>query len=394
MNVQGVFGEAVDRIGGEPISARMARRAPVRHLDPLLLLCTLALAVYGAVMIFSATAERFEDAGLDPATLMKRQLIFAVVGAAALLVVSMFDYRHMRGFAPIIYGGTLLLLIAVLSPLGESVRGTQRWINVAFLQMQPSEIAKIAVIVTIAGYLAERRGEIRSRDVAVAAGIVAVPSSLIFLEPDLGTMMVLMALVGALLLVGGARVRHFVTLGFLGILAILLALQFNLIRDYQLDRITAFLDPSPDVQSEGYNLTQSKIAIGSGGMRGKGLRGENTQTSLEFVPEQETDFIFTAVGEQLGFMGSATLLGVFSLLIWRALRIAAMARDLFGTLLAAGVGALWAFQMFVNIGMTLGIMPITGIPLPFVSYGGSSLITNFVAVGLLLNVHMRRFLKT
>jgi rod shape determining protein RodA len=392
--VQGVFGEAVDRIGGEPISARMARRAPIRHLDPLLLLCTLALAAYGAVMIFSATAERFEDAGLDPATLMKRQLIFAVVGAAVLLVVSMFDYRHLRGFAPIIYVGTLLLLIAVLSPLGENIRGTQRWINVAFFQMQPSELAKIAVIIAVAGFLAERRGEVRSLDVAATVGIAAVPSMLIFLEPDLGTMMVLVALVGALLLVGGARIRHFVALAFLGIVAILLAMQFNLIRDYQIDRITAFLDPSPDVQSEGYNLTQSKIAIGSGGMRGKGLRGENTQTSLAFVPEQETDFIFTAVGEQLGFLGSATLLGVFGLLIWRALRIAAMARDLFGTLLAAGVGALWAFQMFVNIGMTLGIMPITGIPLPFVSYGGSSLITNFVAVGLLLNVHMRRFLKT
>jgi rod shape determining protein RodA len=391
--MQGIFGEAVDRIGGEPISARMARRAPIRHLDPVLLLCTLALAAYGAVMIFSATAGRFEDAGLDPATLMKRQLIYAVIGAAVLLGMSMFDYRHLRGFAPVIYSATLILLIAVLSPLGANVRGTQRWINVAFFQMQPSEIAKIAVIIAVAAYLAERRGEVRSIDVAVTTGIVAVPALLIFLEPDLGTMMVFVALVGALLLVGGARIRHFAVLAFLGIVAILLAMQFNLIRDYQIERITAFLDPSPDVQSEGYNLTQSKIAIGSGGMRGKGLRGENTQTSLAFVPEQETDFIFTAVGEQLGFMGSATLLGVFAVLIWRALRIAAMARDLFGTLLAAGVGALFAFQMFVNIGMTLGIMPITGIPLPFVSYGGSSLITNFVAVGLLLNIHMRRFLK-
>jgi rod shape determining protein RodA len=394
MNTQGIFGEAVDRIGGEPISARMARRAPIRHLDPVLLLCTLALASYGAVMIFSATAQTFEDAGLDPATLMKRQLIFSVAGAAVLLAVSMFDYRHLRGLAPIVYGATLLLLVVVLSPLGENVRGTKRWINLAFFQMQPSEIAKIAVIIAVAAYLAARKGEIRWLDVAITVGIVAIPSLLIFLEPDLGTMMVLVSLLGALLLVAGARIRHFVALGFMGIVAILFAMQFNLIRDYQLERITAFLDPSPDVQSEGYNLTQSKIAIGSGGMRGKGLRGENTQTSLAFVPEQETDFIFTAVGEQLGFMGSATLLGVFGLLIWRALRISAMARDLFGTLLAAGIAALWAFQMFVNVGMTLGIMPITGIPLPFVSYGGSSLITNFVAVGLLLNIHMRRFLKS
>jgi rod shape determining protein RodA len=165
-----------------------------------------------------------------------------------------------------------------------------------------------------------------------------------------------------------------------------------LLRDYQIDRITAFLDPNPDVQSEAYNLTQATIAIASGGARGKGLRQENTQTALDFVPEQHTDFIFTAVGEQLGFIGCATLLGLFAILIWRALRIASMSRDLFGTLIATGIASVWAFQMFINAGMTMGIMPITGIPLPFISYGGSSLITHFVAVGLLLNIHMRRFL--
>jgi rod shape determining protein RodA len=391
---QGVFGEAVDRIGGEPISARMARRAPIRHLDPMLLLCTLGLAAYGALMIFSATASKLEDAGIDPATLMKRQLIFAMGGAVILLAISFFDYRHLRGLAPILYGGMLLLLVAVLTPLGENVRGTSRWINLGFFQMQPSELAKLAVIIAAAAYLAERRGEIRSIDVAVAVGIVAIPAALIFLEPDLGTMMVMVALLGALLLGAGARIRHFLALALCGFVGLLLAMQMNLLQDYQIDRITAFLDPNPDVQSEGYNLTQSKIAIGSGGMRGKGLRGENTQTTLAFVPEQETDFIFTAVGEQLGFVGSATLLGLFGLLIWRALRIAAMSRDLFGTLIAAGIATLWAFQMFVSVGMTMGIMPITGIPLPFVSYGGSSLLTNFAAVGLLLNIHMRRFLQS
>lgn len=394
MHSQGVFGEAVDRIGGEPISARMARRAPIRHLDPMLLLCTLGLAAYGAVMIFSATASKLEDAGIDPATLMKRQLFFAVAGTVVLLGASFFDYRHLRGLAPIFYGGTLLLLVAVLTPLGENIRGTSRWINLGFFQMQPSELAKLAVIIAVAAYLAERRGEVRLIDMAVAVCVVAIPASLIFLEPDLGTMMVLVALLGALLLGAGARIRHFVVLAVVGLIALPVAMQMNLVQDYQIDRITAFLDANPDVQSEGYNLTQSKIAIGSGGMSGKGLRGKNTQTTLAFVPEQETDFIFTAVGEQLGFVGSATLLGLFALLIWRALRIAAMSRDLFGTLIAAGVAALWAFQMFVSVGMTMGIMPITGIPLPFVSYGGSSLLTNFAAVGLLLNVHMRRFLRS
>jgi len=214
------------------------------------------------------------------------------------------------------------------------------------------------------------------------------------MEPDLGTMMVFIALLGAILLIGGTKIRHFLALGGLGLIGILIVLQAGLLQQYQIDRITAFLDPDPDVQSEAWNLTQSKIAIGSGGLRGTGFGGENTQTTLDFVPEQHTDFIFTAVGEQLGFLGSATLLGLFAVLIWRALRIATMSRDMFGMLVAGGIAGLWAFQLFINVGMTMGIMPITGIPLPFISFGGSSLLTNFIAVGLLLNIHMRRFLRT
>jgi rod shape determining protein RodA len=243
-------------------------------------------------------------------------------------------------------------------------------------------------------------------------GLLLVPAALIFLEPDLGSMMVYVALTGALLLVGGAKLRHFLALAVLGAVAIFMAFQLELLKPYQLDRLVSFVNPNPDAQSSGYNLFQSKIAIGSGGIRGTGLQttacllptelarqGEesdlacaDTQTALDFVPEQHTDFIFTAVGEQLGFIGSATLLGLFALLIWRALRIASLSRDMFGALVAAGIAGLWAFQLFVNVGMTMGIMPITGIPLPFISYGGSSLITNFVAVGLLLNIHMRRFI--
>jgi rod shape determining protein RodA len=392
MGMQGVFGEAVDRIGGEPISARMARRAPIRHLDPMLLLLTLALSAYGVVMIFSASAGKLEDAGIVPDIYMKRQVFYAVAGAVALLVVGFFDYRHLKGLALPIFGVTLLGLAVVLTPLGEVSQGAARWIDLGFFQIQPSEMAKIAVIITAAAYLSERKGDVRALDVAIILGIVALPAALIYLEPDLGTMIVFVALSGALLLVGGSKVRHFIALGALGLAGVLFMLQFDILQEYQIDRITAFLDPNPDVQSEGYNLTQSKIAIGSGGMRGKGLGGENTQTALDFVPEQHTDFIFTAVGEQLGFIGSATLLGLFALLIWRALRIATLSRDMFGSLLAAGIAAMWAFQVFVNIGMTMGIMPITGIPLPFMSAGGSSLITNFVAVGLLLNIHMRRYL--
>jgi rod shape determining protein RodA len=386
------FGEAVDRIGGEPISARMARKAPIRHLDPSLLLVTLLLSAYGALMVQSTTSSSQSIGLTDPNLFLKRQLAYLVAGVFVLLAVSFFDYRHLGGLAPILYGATLVALVLVLSPLGETQQGATRWINLGAFQAQPSELAKIAVIITLGAFLAQRKAELRARDIAVCLALVAAPAFLIYLQPDLGTMMVFVSLLGALLLVGGARMRHFVALGAMGLVAIIVVLQAGMLKEYQVQRLTSFLDPNPDVQSVGYNLTQSKIAIGSGGMRGKGLGGRNTQTSLDFVPEQHTDFIFTAVGEQLGFVGSATLLGLFAFLIWRGLRIAAMSRDLFGALLASGIVALWAFQIFVNVGMTMGIMPITGIPLPFISFGGSSLITNYVGVGLLLNIHMRRFL--
>ena len=406
------WGEAVDRIGGEPISSRMKRKAPIRHLDPMLLFVSIALAMYGEVVVYSATLQQQLEAGLDGSSYLKRQIAFIVAGVVVLLLVAAFDYRWVRGFAPFIYGGTVFLLVLVLTPLGEVQKGASRWINFGAFQMQPSELGKVALVIALAAYLGERRGEVRARDVAAVCGLALVPCALIYLEPDLGSTLVYVAITAVMLLVGGAKLRHFLALGALGAIATLLVFQLGLLKPYQLERLTAFTDTNCDVQGPCYNLTQSKIAIGSGGIRGKGLqiegceprtslarRGQDadlscatTQTSLDFVPEQHTDFIFTAVGEQLGFMGSAALLGLFGLLIWRALRIATMSRDLFGTLIAAGIAGFWIFQLFVNVGMTMGIMPITGIPLPFLSYGGSSLITNFVAVGLLLNVHMRRFI--
>jgi rod shape determining protein RodA len=406
------WGEGVDRIGGEPISARMKRKAPIRHLDPMLLFVSIALSIYGAVVVYSATLQQQLEAGLDGSTYLKRQIAFVVAGVVSLLVVAAFDYRWVRGFAPFVYGGTILLLIVVLTPIGEVQKGASRWINFGAFQMQPSELGKVALVIALAAYLGERKGEVRARDTAIVCGLALIPCALIYLEPDLGSTLVYVAITAALLLVGGAKIRHFLFLGALAALTIAVVLQAGLLKDYQLQRLTAFTEPNCDVQGPCYNLTQSKIAIGSGGIRGKGLqiqgceprtslvrRGQesdlscaNTQTSLDFVPEQHTDFIFTAVGEQLGFMGSAALLSLFGILIWRALRIATMSRDLFGTLIAAGIAGFWIFQLFVNVGMTMGIMPITGIPLPFLSYGGSSLITNFIAVGLLLNVHMRRFI--
>jgi rod shape determining protein RodA len=390
---QGLFGEAVDRIGGEPIASRMARRAPVRHVDPVLIVVALLLATFGALMVYSATLHDQVAAGLDPDYYLKRQIGYAVAGVIIMFLVNLFDYRHLKGFAPVIYGITLLALVVVLTPLGTVQKGASRWIDLGPIQLQPSEIAKIAVILTAAAYLSLRKGEpLRLRDVVVTGLIVLAPAGLVYLEPDLGTMLVLMAVTAALLWVGGGKLRHFLLIGILAVVTVLVVIQAGLLQQYQIDRLTSFMNPHPDPRSSGYNLVQSKIAIGSGGLHGKGFARENTQTSLDFVPEQHTDFIFTAVGEQLGFVGAATLLALFGLLIWRGLRIATMSRDLFGTLLASGVVAFWAFQMFVNIGMTMGIMPITGIPLPFISYGGSSLLTNFIAVGLLLNVHMRRYL--
>lgn len=392
MRAEGLFGQAVDRIGGEPVSSRMARKAPIRHLDPSLLLITAMLAAFGAMMIFSATASKQEAAGLDPGTFMKRQAIYALAGLVALVVISWFDYRRLKALSIVVYGLTLAALVLVLTPLSTPVGGAQRWIDLGSFQAQPSEFAKIGAILVLAAYLAERKDEIRARDIAIVLGIVALPSALVFLEPDLGTMMVFVGVTLALLLVAGAKVRHFLALIALGLVGIVVALQLNLIRDYQIERITAFLDTNPDPLSEGYNLIQAKLAIASGGLRGTGLdRGANL-TTLDYVPEQHTDFIFTAIGEQLGFIGSATMLGLFALLIWRALRIAAMSRDAYGTLIAGGIAALWGFQLFVNVGMTMGIMPITGLPLPFMSFGGSGLLTNFLAVGLLLNVHMRRLI--
>ena len=387
-----IFGEAVDRIGGQPISARMARKAPIRHLDPTLLLMTLALSAFGALMIFSSTASKQEAAGGDPALFMKRQIAYIVAGVIALLVVSFFDYRHVRALAPVIYGVTVLALILVLTPLGDVQNNARSWFNFGLFQIQPSEFAKLALIVAMSAWMAERKGDIRWLDLAFCLGMMGALSALIFIEPDLGGTMVIVGIFFVMLLVGGAKLRHFIALGLLGTVAIVGALQMDVVEDYQIERITAFLDPNPDVQSEGYNLTQAKIAIASGGLRGKGVGSENTQTDLDFVPEQHTDFIFTAVGEQLGFVGGAALLGLFAILIWRSLRIAAMARDTFGTLVAAGIAGMWALQLFVNVGMTMGIMPITGLPLPFVSFGGSGLLMNFMAVGLLLNIHMRRFL--
>jgi rod shape determining protein RodA len=389
MAFEGTVGR-VERIGRERlIPARLSEKAPVRHLDPVLVTLALLLSGFGSVMVYSATFARLKAESLPPRYYLDRQAIFAVVGIVAMTVLALFSYRRLKAWAWLAYGVAVMLLIAVLTPLGTTVAGAQRWISIGIFQIQPSELTKLAVIIALAAVLAERRGDSTLIDVIRCVVLVGVPALLIYLQPDLGTLLVLLAILGAMLLVGGTRLRLLLVMVMLGAVAFWGILHVGLLKDYQINRLTSFMDPTKDLARTGYNLEQSLTAIGSGQLTGTGLFN-GTQTNLKFVPEQHTDFIFTVIGEELGFAGAALFLFVFAMFISRGVRIAMMSKDHFGTLLAAGIVSMFAFQGFVNIGMTMGISPITGIPLPFVSYGGSSLIASFLATGILLNIHMRR----
>ncbi|HEX2031945.1 MAG TPA: rod shape-determining protein RodA [Actinomycetota bacterium] len=366
-------------------------RSGWRHLDPLLILTTVALSVYGLFMVYSATQQTLELLGEpDPAFYLKKQLAFLMLGVIAMMVAAVFDYRLVKVYAPFLYAGVVFLLLLVLTPLGDETAGAQRWITIFGFQFQPSEVAKLAVVAMLAAYLSEIAGSIRLEHVWRAAAIAVGPMVLIFIQPDVGTTMVFAAVLVALLVVQGARLKHIGALMIVALVSLVVAFQLGIVQDYQIARLTGFIDPAADPLRAGYNKAQAEIAIGAGGLTGKGYL-QGTQTNLDFVPEQHTDFVFTVVGEELGFLGAMLLLGLFALLLWRGFRTAMLSKEPFGTLLAVGVTTMIAFQLFVNVGMTLGIMPITGIPLPFVSYGGTSLITNFLGIGLLLNVHMRRF---
>ncbi len=380
----------VSRIGRQRVGRQgIAPTAPIRHLDPVLIFSALALTAAGATKIYSASFGRLKDQGFSSRFLMNRHILFALIGVAVAAVVAAIPYRRLRGWSAAVYGLGAVLLVAVLSGLGDSALGAQRWIDIGPLQLQPSEIMKLGVVLVLASLLSMARGQPGLLDVVRSVAIVALPVFLIFKQPDLGTLLVLLAVLFGMLLVAGTRARLLLAMVTLGIVATWGVLHLDVLEDYQVARLTAFLDQSADPAVTGYNLNQAKIAVGSGGLGGKGLF-KGTQTNLDFVPEQHTDFIFTAVAEETGFLGSAALLALFAVFLWRGVRIAMLSKDLFGTLIAAGVVSMITFQVFINVGMTIGLAPITGIPLPFVSYGGSSLITNFAAMGLLLNVHMRR----
>jgi rod shape determining protein RodA len=365
------------------------REGAFRHLDPTLIVSAVALSVYGLFMVYSATNQSLSSLGEDPGFYLKKQIAFLMLGVIAMIFAATFDYRLVKVYAPIAYGVAVLALLLVLTPLGQETAGAQRWIAFFGFQFQPAELAKLVVVAALAAYLSELR-EVRLEHVWRAALIAVGPMVLIFLQPDIGTMMVFAAVLISALVVAGARARHIAILVGVAIFGAIIAFNLGIVKDYQIERLRSFLDPAADPLRAGYNLQQAEIAIGAGGLFGRGyLNG--SQTNLDFVPEQHTDFVFTVVGEELGFVGATVLLSLYAILLWRGFRTALMSRDSFGTLLAMGIVTMFAFQLFVNVGMTMGIMPVTGIPLPLVSYGGTSMIVNWLAVGLLLNVHMRRF---
>lgn len=355
--------------------------------DKILVATMLALSGFGLLMIYSATKNNGSFS-------MERQMIFVAAGLMIFFVVSNIDYREYRSWVPIASVVTVLALIAVYA--FDPVNGAQRWIPLGFFKLQPAEFAKVVVIVVLAGMLAPLNRDERAQravswtKIGQTILIVSFPAYLILREPDLGTTLVFGFILFVMLFAAGGTWRQMTALGAAATLGVVVVWRYGLLADYQIDRIAVLFDPTVDPLGIGYNLAQSKLAIGSGQLLGKGLFAEGTQTSFNYVPEQETDFIFTAVGEQLGFVGGVLVLFAFFIIIWRLLVIAANARDRFGALIATGTAAMMMFHVFVNIGMTVGIMPVTGLPLPFLSQGGSFYLAMTLVLGIANSVWLMR----
>ncbi|MCW2812953.1 MAG: rod shape-determining protein RodA [Nocardioides sp.] len=366
----------------------------VPGLDHLLLLAVVALALIGTLLVWSATTSRADLTGGDPRAYLVKQVVNVAIGLALLAIVVMIDHRWVRIVAPLVYLASVGGLVLVLT-MGTVVNGSRSWLMFGGMSIQPSEFAKLAVVIGMALVVAERsESRVRGRDGAGALDVVlmlliaAVPAALILAQPDLGTMLVLSATVVGVLAATGASRRWLVGLGAAGIAGAVAAVAGGLLEQYQVDRFLAFTDPTLDPRGAGYNVEQARIAVGNGGFFGQGLF-DGSQTRSGFVPEQHTDFVFTVAGEELGLLGAGVVIALLGVVLWRALRIATRTDDVFGRIAAAGIACWFGFQAFQNIGMCLGIMPVTGVPLPFVSYGGSSMFASMLAVGLLLNISRR-----
>ena len=377
-----------------PARAAGLRNSPLARVDWLLVFAAAGISMLGLLMVYSSThAHAFPNGQAIGSYYVKRQGLALLLGLMACGLAMAFDYRRLRELWPLLYGLTLPLLLAVRF-VGQGRGGTTAWFNVGPFQFQPSELAKLVLIVSIVGYCCQHVGELDAWRLGVAVTLAGIPMALVFAQGDLGSMLVMGVCAVAVLVVAGLRPVHLIVLLMVSVSVLGALVVSHSFETYRLDRLTAFVNQNPsaraaDLNNAQYTLRESKAAIQHGGLEGQGYdKGELTQ--LSFVPEQHTDFIFTAVGEELGFVGGAVLLGLFALLAWRIWRIALSTDDFFGTLVCIGLVALFAFQVFENMGMTMGMMPITGIPLPFMSYGGSAMIAYWASVGLVLGIHFRR----
>ena len=363
------------------------------NFDKLLNFAVVGLLLIGTMLVYAGTREWFRSYGLDPEYYFKRHTLNIIIGGLLAYGTTLIDYRLLRAYTPIVWLAAVFGLIIVLIPgLGSEINGARAWISLpGGFQLQPAELAKIAIIVGMAMILADREQSDKDPtdlEVLKALAIAAVPVLLIVAQPDLGTVLIISAAVVAMIGASGAPARWVIGLLLAAIVGVFAAVQTGAVSSYQVARLQSFVDPSADPQATGYQLRQSRITIGSGGLLGKGLF-EGPQTNGRFVPEQQTDFIFTVAGEELGFIGCSIILFLYTLFFIRAFAICRRSSDLFGRLVCIGVTAWFAFQTFENIGMTMGLMPMTGVPLPFLSYGGSSMFANLIGVGLLQNVHAR-----
>ncbi len=357
----------------------------LRDWDWTIIVCTVLLVGIGIIAIGSAT--HVNQDGLQFSDLVSKQTMFFLVNFCIVIGMQWFDYHKLKDWANVIYVFTIIMLLAVMV-VGTSALGAQRWIQLGPITIQPSEFSKLLMIICIAKMLESRVNKLNTfRQLAFPVLYVAIPMLLVFTQPDLGTSLVYMAIFIGMVYVAGIRVR---LIQIVAATAVLLApLGWFVLKEYQKQRILVFLNPDIDPYGSGYHIIQSKIAIGSGMILGKGLFA-GTQSQLNFLPENHTDFIFSVIGEELGFIGCIVVLMLLFMLIYRSIRVAYTCNDTFGVLVATGIGAMLTFEALVNVGMTTGIMPVTGIPLPFISYGVSALTTNMLSIGLLLNIAMQR----
>ena len=388
------------RLGSGPARSTTARRPlmvkrPTVVVDVFLAAGAIAAAVVGVVMVYTATRGILIQTGTSPTHYMKRQALFVILGIVAMVVVGLFDYRKLETFGMAIYGLSIFVLVVAMVPhVGSHTIGSARWFNVGPIQIQPSEFAVLGLVIAVATYCSRRPEGLTWRDLVKVLILGAVPIGLVMIQPDLGTGIIMSVVLLVMLAVAGlpTRILVLLLLGAAGVVAVVLGA--GLLHHYQILRITSFLHqstkhPTGTLANAVYNLQQSKDAIGAGGLFGTGLT-HGTYTNLGYVPEQQTDFIFTAVAEQLGFVGAVGVLALLGFVAWRMLRVGQLSRDDFGRLICVGVFTFIAFSTFQNAGMTMGIMPITGIPLPFISYGGTAVIAFFTGVGLVLSVYARR----